>query len=62
MTTEKVIEFSNELADYIYEKQKLDLNIGIAGKSDDMHEAYIQAHRRGMQQQLNMKRLSVMRI
>ena len=45
MTTEKVIEFSNELADYIYEKQKLDLNIGIAGKSDDMHEAYIQAHR-----------------
>lgn len=45
MTTEKVIEFSNELADYIYEKQKLNLNIGIAGKSDDMHEAYIQAHR-----------------
>lgn len=41
MTTEKVIEFSNELADYIYEKQKLNLNIGIAGKSDDMHEAYI---------------------
>ena len=45
MTTEKEIEFSNELADYIYEKQKLNLNIGIAGKSDDMHEAYIQAHR-----------------
>ncbi|MDO5338749.1 MAG: sugar diacid recognition domain-containing protein [Eubacteriales bacterium] len=44
--TANIVEFAKELADYIWNKENVELNIGIdGGSSDDMHISYIQAHR-----------------
>lgn len=45
MKTEKLVKFAGELADYIYDKEGVELNIGIDGGDGDMHERYVQAHR-----------------
>lgn len=45
MKTEKLVKFARELADYIYDKEGVELNIGIDGGDGDMHERYVQAHR-----------------
>lgn len=46
MDTENVVKFAGELAGYVWEKDKFELNIGIdSAKSYDMHEAYVEAHR-----------------
>ena len=56
MKTEKLVKFAGELADYIYDKEGVELNIGIDGGDGDMHERYVQAHRHGMQPPLSMSR------
>ena len=46
MDTENVVKFAGELAGYVWEKDKFELNIGIdSAQSYDMHEAYVEAHR-----------------
>ena len=46
MSTDKLIVLAKKLADYIWDKENIELNIGIdGGHSDDMHELYVQAHR-----------------
>lgn len=46
MVTDKLAAFAKELADYIREKEGVELNIGIDGENNaDMHDAYVQAHR-----------------
>ena len=46
MDTEDVVKFAGELAGYVWEKDKFELNIGIdSAQSYDMHEAYVEAHR-----------------
>lgn len=45
MKTEKLVKFAGELADYIYDEEGVELNIGIDGGDGDMHERYVQAHR-----------------
>jgi carbohydrate diacid regulator len=41
-----VVKFAGELAGYVWEKDKFELNIGIdSAQSYDMHEAYVEAHR-----------------
>lgn len=46
MDTENVVKFAENLAGYVWEKDKFELNIGIdSAQSYDMHEAYVEAHR-----------------
>ena len=45
MPTQQLEKIAEQMADYVYEKEKMRLNIGIDGADTNMHEAYLQAHR-----------------
>lgn len=45
MPTQQLEKIAEQMADYVYDKEKMGLNIGIDGADTDMHEAYLQAHR-----------------
>lgn len=45
MPTQQLEKIAEQMADYVYDKEKMRLNIGIDGADTDMHEAYLQAHR-----------------
>ncbi len=45
VTTGELVKIAQEIAAYVYEKEKMKLNIGIDGGDLNMHQAYVQAHR-----------------
>ncbi|MDO5100939.1 MAG: sugar diacid recognition domain-containing protein [Eubacteriales bacterium] len=45
VSTEELIRLAQEMASYVCEKEKLELNIGIDGADTNMRRAYLQAHR-----------------
>lgn len=45
MSTDEISRIASEMSEYVYDKEKMKLNIGIDGSDADMHYAYLQAHR-----------------
>ena len=43
--TDELVRLAREIAAYVYEKERMKLNIGIDGADTNMHQAYLQAHR-----------------
>ena len=43
--TSEMIKLAKEIENYVYDKEKMHLNIGIDGGDCNMHHAYLQAHR-----------------
>ena len=45
VSTADLVKTAQETAAYVYEKEKMRLNIGIDGGETNLHQAYLQAHR-----------------
>ena len=45
VSTADLVKVAQETAAYVYEKEKMRLNIGIDGGETNLHQAYLQAHR-----------------